>query len=246
MTAMGMAMKVPNKQPTMPCARAQLSGTLIKSDRIMSSCTTMPTNPTKRPEIGPGMRTMSHGRNALRPRTAMPAPTRSMFVPSSDMSALDWKTAATSELTLSLVVPHQSLSSKRARCDSPCISNSEASQLSDCLGSHFSKCSTAAPTPSSFSMEAAISCALATHSAEASVTNLAASVFPLSSPMGVGRGPTPARCTTSPQKNWSPKKGQTSVGLPARSPAAVVPAPPWWTTAETCGNSQSCGAGPIS
>ncbi|KAJ1626109.1 hypothetical protein T492DRAFT_1035070 [Pavlovales sp. CCMP2436] len=29
MTAMGMAMKVPNKQPTMPCARAQLSGTLL-------------------------------------------------------------------------------------------------------------------------------------------------------------------------------------------------------------------------
>ena len=30
-------------------------------------------------------------------------------------------------------------------------------------------------------------------------------------------------------------------GTPARSPAAVVPAPPWWITAATCWKSQSCG-----
>ena len=63
---------------------------------------------------------------------------------------------------------------------------------------------------------------------------------------GHGAGPAPDRLTISPQKNWSPKKGHTSVGLPKRSPAAVVPAPPWCTTAATCGSSQSCGHGPTS
>src|SRR5918992_971425 len=32
------------------------------------------------------------------------------------------------------------------------------------------------------------------------------------------------------------------VGLPARSPSAVVPAPPWCPTADIFGNSHSCGA----
>ena len=32
------------------------------------------------------------------------------------------------------------------------------------------------------------------------------------------------------------KNGQMIVGTPARSPAAVVPAPPWWTTAAIRGN----------
>ena len=31
------------------------------------------------------------------------------------------------------------------------------------------------------------------------------------------------------------------LGLPARKPAIVEPAPPWCTTALTRGNSQSCG-----
>lgn len=30
--------------------------------------------------------------------------------------------------------------------------------------------------------------------------------------------------------------------VPASRPAAVVPAPPWWITADTCWKSQSCGA----
>ena len=50
---------------------------------------------------------------------------------------------------------------------------------------------------------------------------------------GCGGGPAPARCTAAPQKCWSPWKGQTTVGRAASSPAAVVPAPPGWTTAAT-------------
>mmetsp|Transcript_5239 Transcript_5239/g.13370 ORF Transcript_5239/g.13370 Transcript_5239/m.13370 type:complete len:219 (+) Transcript_5239:1367-2023(+) len=59
--------------------------------------------------------------------------------------------------------------------------------------------------------------------------------------MGIGDGPAPQRCTIAPHRCWSPKKGQTSVGLPARRLAATVPAPPWWTHAATRGKSQSCG-----
>lgn len=47
-----------------------------------------------------------------------------------------------------------------------------------------------------------------------------------------GFGPAPARAIISPQNTWSPKKGTTSVGRPFSSPIAVVPAPPWWTTAD--------------
>ena len=36
--------------------------------------------------------------------------------------------------------------------------------------------------------------------------------------------------------------GVTTEGLPARSAAPVVPAPPWWTIAAMRGKSQSCGA----
>ena len=69
--------------------------------------------------------------------------------------------------------------------------------------------------------------------------------------LGSGLGPelgpgVPQRRAISPQKDWSPKKGQTSVGLAALSPAAVVPAPPWCTTAATFGSNQSCGHGPTS
>jgi hypothetical protein len=34
--------------------------------------------------------------------------------------------------------------------------------------------------------------------------------------------------TLCAQKGWSPKKGNMTVGMPARRLAAVVPAPPWW------------------
>lgn len=44
-----------------------------------------------------------------------------------------------------------------------------------------------------------------------------------------------------PQKGWSPKAGTRAVGRPACSPMAVVPAPPWCTTALHRGNSHECG-----
>mmetsp|Transcript_103344 Transcript_103344/g.236797 ORF Transcript_103344/g.236797 Transcript_103344/m.236797 type:complete len:247 (+) Transcript_103344:3534-4274(+) len=71
-------------------------------------------------------------------------------------------------------------------------------------------------------------------------TNLSLSSFTA----GMGAGPTPARFTAQPQRGWSPKNGTTKVGLPAISPADIVPAPPWCTTAPTCSKSQSCGQGP--
>src|SRR5918993_2361709 len=59
----------------------------------------------------------------------------------------------------------------------------------------------------------------------------------------MGFGPTANSKTLLPQKAWSfIEVGQMSVGLPARNPSAVVPAPPWWTTAAILGNSHSCGA----
>mmetsp|Transcript_11634 Transcript_11634/g.34486 ORF Transcript_11634/g.34486 Transcript_11634/m.34486 type:complete len:282 (-) Transcript_11634:635-1480(-) len=113
-------------------------------------------------------------------------------------------------------------------------------------GSHFSMCATAAATPSSPRIPSARALALACVSGAARVRNLSARSCAVSLPTGHGGGPTPARRTMSPQKCWSPKNGQTRVGLPARRPAAVVPAPPWWTTAATLGRSQSWGAGPMS
>jgi hypothetical protein len=44
-----------------------------------------------------------------------------------------------------------------------------------------------------------------------------------------------------PQKPWSPKNGTTMVGAAFLRPIAVVPAPPWCTTALTRSNNQSCG-----
>src|ERR687898_24210 len=59
----------------------------------------------------------------------------------------------------------------------------------------------------------------------------------------MGFGPTPNSKTLLPQKAWSfIEVGQISVDLPARNPSAVVPAPPWWTTAAILGKSQSWGA----
>ena len=68
---------------------------------------------------------------------------------------------------------------------------------------------------------------------------LALRMSTVSCAMGHGAQPAPERRTISPQKNWSPKKGQTRVGFAALSPAAVVPAPPWCTTAATLGSNQS-------
>ena len=61
---------------------------------------------------------------------------------------------------------------------------------------------------------------------------------------GIGGGPAPRLRATSPQKCWSPKKGTTSVGSPARSDASSVPAPPWCTAAAHRGISQPWGQGP--
>jgi hypothetical protein len=50
--------------------------------------------------------------------------------------------------------------------------------------------------------------------------------------------PEPAfsRSTTAAQIGWSSIESQRiNVGIPARMPAAVVPAPPWWTTARQAG-----------
>src|SRR5208337_924857 len=54
----------------------------------------------------------------------------------------------------------------------------------------------------------------------------------------------PARCRQSAQKNWSPTKGTTTDGTPARTAEWLVPDPPWWMTIDARGNSQSCGVSP--
>ena len=41
------------------------------------------------------------------------------------------------------------------------------------------------------------------------------------------------------KKTYSPKNGTIAVGRPLRRPQAVVPAPPWCITAETCLKSHS-------
>ncbi len=61
---------------------------------------------------------------------------------------------------------------------------------------------------------------------------------------GSGSGPTPSRAVRAAQKNWSAKNGTANDGTPARTAVAVVPAPPWWTTAAQRGNSQSWGTSP--
>src|SRR5215208_6696762 len=63
---------------------------------------------------------------------------------------------------------------------------------------------------------------------------------------GMGSGPTPNSDTRLPQNSWSfIVVGQITLGLPARKPSAVVPAPPCCTTAAIRGNSHSWGAEPI-
>lgn len=61
---------------------------------------------------------------------------------------------------------------------------------------------------------------------------------------GSGRGAAPRRWRRAAQNGWSAMTGTGTAGTPARSPAAVVPAPAWWTTAAVRGNSQSCGRSP--
>ena len=61
---------------------------------------------------------------------------------------------------------------------------------------------------------------------------------------GTGIGPASARAIIAPQNGWPPKNGITTVRFPAAIPAAVVPAPPWWTTQDTYLNSQSWGTLP--
>mmetsp|Transcript_27890 Transcript_27890/g.66412 ORF Transcript_27890/g.66412 Transcript_27890/m.66412 type:complete len:216 (-) Transcript_27890:732-1379(-) len=99
------------------------------------------------------------------------------------------------------------------------------------LGRLNQKCSRALMTPPSAFILAARAIADSFISAFVSVFSFSTSISTVKSFTGQGFGPTPARRTTSPHMNWSPKKGQTNVGRPYRSPAAVVPAPPWCITA---------------
>mmetsp|Transcript_27516 Transcript_27516/g.88887 ORF Transcript_27516/g.88887 Transcript_27516/m.88887 type:complete len:275 (-) Transcript_27516:896-1720(-) len=150
--------------------------------------------------------------------------------------------AYTSFETLSL----QPLRRKRAVRASGGTSRSETSHTMLCTGSDVRKWSRPADTPSSKAMRRATSAACATTSGLHSASSFRLSRSAVSPSTGQGAGPTPARFTISPHMNWSPKNGQMRVGSPLRRPAAVVPAPPWWTTAQHCGSSQSCGHGPTS
>jgi aspartokinase/homoserine dehydrogenase 1 len=60
---------------------------------------------------------------------------------------------------------------------------------------------------------------------------------------GIGLGPAPSAATRVLQNGWSKNPGMPRLGAPARSDAAVVPAPPWWTTAATSPKSRSNGTG---
>ena len=122
---------------------------------------------------------------------------------------------------------------------------SDTWQVMSAAGSRRSKMSASAATPSSSRITAPTPSATATVAGAVSVSKAAASASAVSVWMGMGGGPTPARRQHSPQKCWSPKNGQTSVGRPRLNPAATVPAPPWWTTARQWGMSQLCGQGPI-
>ncbi|KAG0490833.1 hypothetical protein HPP92_007696 [Vanilla planifolia] len=120
---------------------------------------------------------------------------------------------------------------------------SSDSETAEGVGSFEGKCLwkafTAPTTPSSFSI--CLPSSIAHSFTSGSSMNFIAldSCSTLSSDIGIGAGPTPLACILSPQKNWSPKKGTTVVGHPALNPAAVVPAPPWCTTAVQRGNNQS-------
>lgn len=120
-----------------------------------------------------------------------------------------------------------------------------SSEAAGGIGSTGGRClwnaSTAAATPSSFSISLANSIVRDLTSGSSIYLIAIESRSTLSSYMGIGLGPTPLAWILSPQKNWSPKKGIIVVGHPALNPEAVVPAPPWWTTAAHRGNNQSWG-----
>lgn len=85
----------------------------------------------------------------------------------------------------------------------------------------------ARPTPSSARIRRPSSSARSAISWSSTARRIrAASRGTVSDRNGSGAGPAPSAATRSPQYGWSPKNGHTTVGAPARSPAAVVPAPP--------------------
>mmetsp|Transcript_33134 Transcript_33134/g.69286 ORF Transcript_33134/g.69286 Transcript_33134/m.69286 type:complete len:379 (+) Transcript_33134:627-1763(+) len=106
------------------------------------------------------------------------------------------------------------------------------------------KCRRPARTPFSRPMFSASSRVLVRIDSLVSSRSLSARTSAVSLSTGHGSGPTPARWTIAPHMYWSPKKGHTKFGRPCRRPAAVVPAPPWWTTAQQSGRSQSWATGP--
>mmetsp|Transcript_3032 Transcript_3032/g.9101 ORF Transcript_3032/g.9101 Transcript_3032/m.9101 type:complete len:208 (-) Transcript_3032:692-1315(-) len=55
--------------------------------------------------------------------------------------------------------------------------------------------------------------------------------------------PTLRFCSRSPQKGLSHTNETMQLGMPARSAAARVPGPPWWTAIEQSSNSDECGTG---
>mmetsp|Transcript_26205 Transcript_26205/g.75161 ORF Transcript_26205/g.75161 Transcript_26205/m.75161 type:complete len:215 (+) Transcript_26205:165-809(+) len=54
--------------------------------------------------------------------------------------------------------------------------------------------------------------------------------------------PPPLTATSRALSNWSNAHGVTTLGMPLRMAAAVVPAPPWCVMAAHWGKSHSCGA----
>lgn len=54
----------------------------------------------------------------------------------------------------------------------------------------------------------------------------------------------PSAVSRCAQNGWSAVTGTGTAGTPARSPAAAVPAPAWWTTAAVRGNSSAWGTSP--
>lgn len=86
---------------------------------------------------------------------------------------------------------------------------------------------TAADTPSSARMSPPISAARERIAPSVTAAWIARARPAASSRRyGIGRGPAPRRSMRAPQNGWSPWKGTTTVGAPARRPAAIVPAPP--------------------
>mmetsp|Transcript_22445 Transcript_22445/g.57692 ORF Transcript_22445/g.57692 Transcript_22445/m.57692 type:complete len:261 (+) Transcript_22445:1528-2310(+) len=250
-SARGTAISRPATQPSAPPRRAHSSGTRTASVSARTSSKIKPTTPASSPESTPLSRAMPHVcvRCGMIERLhAAYAPQASCLrVLTARRNAPLRSTATTSALTLTRTPRTLSPSRKRASRHSGWSSRRLTSHSMRCRGRKRSKWRTAASTPSSARMRSpSFLAASRIFSSALSTRRPSARRSALSMWIGHGSGPTPARRTISPQKCWSPKKGQTKVGLPCRSPAAVVPAPPWWTTAATLGSSWSCGHGPMS